>query len=172
MEILIIAIITVSAYLIWKSNERAETRKAIKESPIFKKIIEEDETYKTDDDFDDDFEEPDVPTKRKPSNSELEHKKIKKKHLTPLAGADPNNYFYGKKCVFTGNLEAINRDYAAKRLSELGADVNHSISGKTNIVIIGVKPGPSKMKKIEDYNAQGKNIELLDEDQFLKLLDG
>lgn len=81
-----------------------------------------------------------------------------------------NTLFYNKKIVFTGDMKAIGRNEASIKIQKLGADINTTISKKTEIVIIGQGAGPSKMKKIEELKAEGCNIQLIYEEEFLSLL--
>jgi len=86
-----------------------------------------------------------------------------------LTNADCNSSFYSKKVVFTGVLNSIDRKEAADLVKKLGADIDTSITKRTNFVIAGSAPGPSKMQKIEQLNAQGCNIRLVFEEEFLKM---
>ncbi|QQU04005.1 BRCT domain-containing protein [Myroides odoratus] len=96
-------------------------------------------------------------------------KKINSSLLKPnLETADPNNFFYNKKVVFTGDLETISRKEAAEIIYKMGADINTNISKKTNIVILGHNPGPSKLKQIETINSNGEIIQILSEEEFLQ----
>ena len=51
------------------------------------------------------------------------------------------------------------------------ADINTSLSKQTNIVIAGSGAGPSKMKKIDDFNSQGCNIRVILEDELLEIME-
>lgn len=80
--------------------------------------------------------------------------------------------FYQKKVVITGIIDAYPmREELAQLLKQYGADINSSISGKTNIVIVGHGAGPSKMKKIEDLNSNGAGIQIIYEPEFLEILE-
>ena len=60
-----------------------------------------------------------------------------------------NTPFFHARTVITGIFTAYpNRDDLGKMLQVLGADINTSISKKTNIVVIGSGAGPSKLKKL------------------------
>jgi len=89
-----------------------------------------------------------------------------------LEHADSSSPFYAKKVVFTGVLNSIDRNAAADLVKKLGADIDTSITKRTNFVITGSAPGPSKMQKIEQLNAQGCDIRLVFEDEFLKMCNG
>lgn len=82
--------------------------------------------------------------------------------------APAENPFYDKKVVFTGDLQGWDRPAAACLLQKLGADVNTSISGRTQIVVIGKGAGPSKLEKIIDLLADGANLRLMNERIFNK----
>jgi DNA polymerase-3 subunit epsilon len=83
---------------------------------------------------------------------------------------DPCNPFYMKKVVFTGVLQTMTRDQAANIVQELGADIDTSVNKKTNFVIVGQGAGPSKLKKIDEYNATGSSIRILNETEFVSKL--
>lgn len=88
-----------------------------------------------------------------------------------LTNADKSNPFYNKKVVFTGVLENISRNEAAQKIQRMGADINTTISKKTNIVILGKDPGPSKMNKITKNNNEGSSIQIIYEQEFLKMIN-
>ncbi|MBK6625976.1 MAG: 3'-5' exoribonuclease [Flavobacteriales bacterium] len=87
-----------------------------------------------------------------------------------LEGADPNHLFYGRRLVFTGDLRAMQRSEAAELVRALGADINTSISKKTQIVVIGDGAGPSKLRKIKELQDQGIDIRIIYEEEFLQIL--
>lgn len=87
-----------------------------------------------------------------------------------LEHAAPSSPFYDKKVVFTGVLESISRSEAAEIVKAMGADINNSISSLTDYVIVGMNAGPSKLKKIENYNTKGANIQIIHEPEFLELI--
>lgn len=70
------------------------------------------------------------------------------------------NPFYNKIIVITGDFD-IKRDIIAAKLYELGADINSTISTKTNFVLIGEKAGPAKIDKIKKLIDSGVVIKLL-----------
>lgn len=98
----------------------------------------------------------------------FEKKKITKEDLKPdFEQADKNSPFYMKKLVFTGDLNQLDRKEAAHIAKELGADVNTSISRKTDYVIVGNNPGPSKMSKISEIQDNGYPLIILNESQYM-----
>lgn len=114
------------------------------------------------------FSTPTVKTSKKNNSFE----KLNGDVLNPdFENADPNNPFYKKKVVFTGNLSNIERIEAATILKNLGADINTSISKKTDIVIMGSNPGPSKVDKIESLNNEGYNIRVINESEFMTMIN-
>ena len=63
------------------------------------------------------------------------------------------------------------RNDLGKLLQQYGADINTSISKKTDIVIMGYGAGPKKIDKVKDLQGQGYNIITYDEQQLLLEFD-
>ena len=84
--------------------------------------------------------------------------------------SNKDNPFYNKRVVFTGDLDGMERAVAAQLIQALGADINTTISKRTNIVIVGRAPGPSKMNKIDALMAEGYGIRLMGEEEFMRLV--
>jgi len=78
--------------------------------------------------------------------------------------ASSDSKLAGKTIVITGTLEAMKRDELKDKLQALGAKVTGSVSKNTDYVVVGADPG-SKYDK-----AQKLGIEILDEEQVLKLI--
>ncbi len=91
---------------------------------------------------------------------------------------DPSHPFYGKTFVFTGTLQAMIRSEAQKLVLNKGGFCGTSISSSTNYLIMGVqdlrKVGEdgksSKIEKTEKLLSKGVEIELMNEDDFLRML--
>lgn len=74
-----------------------------------------------------------------------------------LSSADPNNPFYDRKVVITGEF-IQDRKEIASCLKNMGADVDTSITKRTNFVLIGIDPGPKKIEKLDKLIHDGYNI--------------
>lgn len=99
------------------------------------------------------------------------HERLQGDVLKPdLENANPDNPFYNKKIVFTGVLSTISRNEAAGVIKKMGADINTTISKKTDFVIIGQDPGPSKMNKIIKLNNEGSGIKIIYEKEFIEMI--
>ncbi len=95
------------------------------------------------------------------------HEKLCGDVLKPdLENADSNNPFYAKKVVFTGVLNSINRKDAADVIKKLGADIDTSITVRTDFLITGSAPGHSKMKKFSSSITKGAIFKLLEKMSF------
>jgi len=91
---------------------------------------------------------------------------------------DPAHPFFGATCVFTGNLKSMSRREAMQRVVNCGGYCGNSVSKTTTFLVMGdtdfsrVKDGKSlKLKKAEQLLAEGCNLKIIDEDQFLNLLN-
>jgi DNA polymerase-3 subunit epsilon len=106
-----------------------------------------------------------------PSDMFAGHERLSGDVLKPnLNIQNLNNPFYSKKVVFTGVLQTITREDAAKKIQELGADIDTGVNKRTDFVIVGNGAGPSKLKKIQDFNSSGSNIKVIREDEFLSMI--
>jgi len=73
--------------------------------------------------------------------------------------------FAGKTVVLTGDLAAYTREQAKAEIERRGGKVTGSVSGKTDYVVAGAKPGANKMA-----GAQKHGVPVIDEETFLRML--
>jgi len=71
----------------------------------------------------------------------------------------------GKSYIVTGTLSSMGREEAEDKLRELGATVTSSVTKNTTALIVGEKPGKSKLEK-----AAKLGIATIMENEFLKLV--
>lgn len=101
------------------------------------------------------------------------------KGVLPSAEINVDGEFYGKRIVFTGELDSMNRSEAIQIAVNNGAAVASSVSKKTNYLIVGksdfldFKNGikTNKFKDAEAAKISGSNIEIIDEEDFLRMLN-
>lgn len=82
----------------------------------------------------------------------------------PLAAVSGDSPFSGKTVVFTGTLEAMTRAEAKHSVESAGGKVASSVSGRTDFLVVGGKPG-SKARKAEELG-----VTVLLEPEFLDSL--
>ena len=90
-----------------------------------------------------------------------------------LDGADPDNPFYGKKVVISGTFEQIGmeRNEVAEKLQKLGAKIMRNVSPELDFFIIGNRPGPSKLAKIEGWQKEGIPIQVISQIELKVIFD-
>lgn len=71
----------------------------------------------------------------------------------------------GQSYIVSGTLESMGREEAEDRLRALGASVTSGVTKTTTALILGAKPGKSKLEKAEKLG-----ISTLSEAEFLKLV--
>ncbi|MBQ5812160.1 hypothetical protein IIW29_01120 [Candidatus Saccharibacteria bacterium] len=71
----------------------------------------------------------------------------------------------GKSYIVTGTLESMGREEAEDKLRALGATVTSTVTKNTTALIVGAKPGKSKLDK-----ATKLDIPTISEAEFLKLI--
>ena len=72
-----------------------------------------------------------------------------------------------KSYIITGTLQSMGRGEAESKLRELGATVTSSVTKNTTALVVGEKPGKSKMEKAAKYG-----ISIMSETDLLDLLSG
>lgn len=93
---------------------------------------------------------------------------------------DADSPVAGRSFLFTGALESMTRKEAQKRVQEHGGDTPSGVKKDLDYLVIGdadlekFNDGwrTSKLKKAEAYNADGANIQIVGESQFLTLFEG
>lgn len=93
-------------------------------------------------------------------------KRLKNKGVRMNVGRNEVEHFLnGKKFVFTGALENFTRDEASEEVRKYGGRVTSNVSGETDFVVVGEKPG----SKLEDAKKEGTKV--LNESQFIQMLE-
>jgi DNA polymerase-3 subunit epsilon len=81
------------------------------------------------------------------------------------------NPFYGKKVVIIGTYtQWPDRKELAELMKKLGADVDGSVTDRTNYLITGESAGPSKIKKMISNIENGKDAAILTENMLIDML--
>ena len=69
-----------------------------------------------------------------------------------------------KTIVVSGVFKKYNREYLINKIEKMGGNVSTSISKKTSYLIIGLKPGPSKIDKAKKFQ-----IPIIPEKEFIQM---
>lgn len=91
----------------------------------------------------------------------------------------PDNALYGMNVVFTGKMESMKRDDARAAVIRIGGFAPERLSMETDYLVVGVqdirivgeKGLSGKMKTAAKYKEKGHNIEIIDEQDFLEMLN-
>ena len=92
---------------------------------------------------------------------------------------NPDHYFYGLYFCFTGKLERMTRKEANTIVALTGGIPEQSVTKNTNILVVGEQDWrvvgesglSSKMKKAQSLLENGQNIEIMTEDDFIKMFE-
>ena len=97
--------------------------------------------------------------------------------IQAMGEASPDHPLFGKSLCFTGTLVSMTREAAAQLAVNVGASAAGNVSKKTDYLVVGVtdlrmvKDGSSsKMRKAVELREGGHPIEIIDEEDFLRLL--
>lgn len=90
---------------------------------------------------------------------------------------NPNSPLYRKRCVFTGELHNISRRDAAQAVVDIGGFYSVSVTKTTDYLILGdTSSYPIENRKTSNETdaerliAEGENIQILNEAQFLEMI--
>ena len=91
---------------------------------------------------------------------------------------NPNGPLYGETMVFTGSL-SLSRSIAAKLASNMGCNVDPSVTKRTNMLVIGTqdlerlrgKSKSNKQIKAEELIGTGQHITMMTEEDFIKIVE-
>lgn len=83
-----------------------------------------------------------------------------------------------KNVVFTGTLESMVRREAMRKVISIGGFCSGTVNQNTDVLVVGVqsraklrgKTKSSKMLRAERFKEEGKNIMIITEDEFLKMI--
>ena len=92
---------------------------------------------------------------------------LKQLGVSPLEEKTDNLPLSGKSFIVTGTLSSMGREEAEDKLRVLGATVTSSVTKNTTALIVGEKPGKSKLDKAEKLG-----ISKISEQEFLEMLKG
>ncbi|WP_445488812.1 exonuclease domain-containing protein [Niallia sp. 03133] len=89
-----------------------------------------------------------------------------------------NHTLYGKNIVFTGDLLSMDRKEAMQKVVDIGGIMKSGVSSKTNYLVVGRQDPKlvgangisSKEKKAYELQQKGLDIQIVKEEEFLKLL--
>jgi NAD-dependent DNA ligase len=95
--------------------------------------------------------------------------------------ADPSGYLFGRSVVFTGALMSMTRQSAWEEVARAGGIPEPNTTKRTNVLVLGdfnpanLRPGASysgKARKAFELQNEGQDIELMTEDDFLRVIEG
>lgn len=92
---------------------------------------------------------------------------------------DPDNPYFGKTFVITGNLQRMDRKTAYQYIVDQGGSCGDAITKKTDYLVLGdysqsrnVKGGKTgKLKKAEELILKGQDLQIISEDVFFGMLE-
>lgn len=87
-----------------------------------------------------------IPEKEKPKSNNIKYATVSSEDLANEDFLLSDFEFAGKTCIISGGSDR-NKEALKSKLEEIGGKVTSSISGKTDVFIIGEDVGPSKKRK-------------------------
>lgn len=91
---------------------------------------------------------------------------------------DEDHEFFCKKIIFTGTLLSMTRKEAMQKVVDVGGQIGNSVTDDTDFVVMGFQDysrftdgkESSKTKKAKELISKGIQIQIIDEDDFLKFI--
>ncbi|KAH7116799.1 hypothetical protein B0J11DRAFT_537591 [Dendryphion nanum] len=74
------------------------------------------------------------------------------KEIVDVQAGDAPDSIDGKTVIITGTIEGHTRASASKILESAGAKIAKSLNSSVQLVVLGTKPGPEKLREIADAN--------------------
>jgi DNA polymerase-3 subunit epsilon len=105
---------------------------------------------------------------------------LRPSQITPQTDMfDQRHPFFGAGIVFTGTLQSMVRSNAMQQVVNLGGHCPTTVTKDTSFLVVGDQDfrkftdgiSSSKMKKAQRLRAAGSDIELISEDDFLRMLE-
>lgn len=90
---------------------------------------------------------------------------------------DPVHPFFGRIIAFTGPLVSLDRDEAMQYVADVGGQPANSVTKKTDFLVVGGRyfdvfsHKTGKLKRATELIAKGSPLDIIGEDDFLKMLD-
>ncbi|WP_415840334.1 BRCT domain-containing protein, partial [Nocardiopsis gilva] len=87
----------------------------------------------------------------------------------PDPHADPTGPLYGRTVCVSGDLDAMDKPEAWKRIAEAGGRPAKNVTRATDVLVIGAHDGTGKTSKhlrAEAYRARGQRIDIITEAEF------
>lgn len=94
---------------------------------------------------------------------------LKDFNLDLISSLQPLSEFINKRFIITGGT-IFNRDHAYQIIEKLGGKKSSSISKSLNYAILGKEPGPKKIEQIDSLKAEGYNINIISDIEFIELI--
>ncbi len=91
--------------------------------------------------------------------------KFKQFGVWPIDEPEPSGALTNKKFALSGTLEEFGREQAAEAIRSKGGVFQSSVAKDTDYLVVGEKPGASKLRKAKEYDT-----EVIDEPKFMRLV--
>jgi DNA polymerase-3 subunit epsilon len=105
------------------------------------------------------------------------HKERKATEFSPSTGdLDPMHPLFGRVVAFTGALTSMERSEAMQHVANVGGQPADSVTKKTDFLVVGGRyfdvfsHKTGKLQKATEMIAKGSTIDIIGEDDFLKML--
>lgn len=116
-----------------------------------------------------------TPSNMKAAAKVVRHGQIDRQYKQQLDGVgDPSCPVYGKDVRITGTFNQIgmSRDDVAAACQRMGAkSASEGFVKSMDVFIVGNDAGPSKLKKVQDLRAEGRDVRILSLIEFKEIFD-
>lgn len=103
---------------------------------------------------------------RRPSYTNKWNRRKAKEFSPNVESFDMKNPIFGKRIVFSGDVEGYDYDSCMQKVCDLGGTPQDNVTQKTDYLVLGNNPGKGKLRKVRELKDKGIEVAVIDQSEF------